>query len=196
MGLRILLIVIGYMVGAIPVGIIIVRIFGGLDPRTVGSLNIGATNVRRTSGNLAGILTLAGDIFKGIIPTFLAYYLGWEPIYVSAVGLFAFLGHLYPVFLKFKGGKGVATACGVFLIISPISLFLSVLVLVFILLITRYVSLGSILAAIAMPVGLGVFDNDPIYVTLGVVIAFFIILKHSDNIKRLLKGEENKFKVS
>ncbi|MBI5453099.1 MAG: glycerol-3-phosphate acyltransferase, partial [Deltaproteobacteria bacterium] len=115
----ILLVPIAYLLGSVPTGIVIVRLFGGVDPRSAGSKNIGATNVGRTSGRLPGILTLIGDLLKGALPVFIAFRLAPTPLLVSLTGLAAFLGHLFPVYLGFKGGKGVATACGVMLIVSP-----------------------------------------------------------------------------
>ncbi|MBI2412732.1 MAG: glycerol-3-phosphate 1-O-acyltransferase PlsY [Deltaproteobacteria bacterium] len=188
-----LLIPVAYLLGSVPTGIVIVRLLGGVDPRSAGSKNIGATNVGRTSGKLPGILTLIGDLFKGALPVFIAFRLaGPEPLLVSLTGLAAFLGHLFPVYLGFKGGKGVATACGVMLIISPIATLLSAGVFVITVLIKRYVSLGSILAAASMPVFLSFLTRGKPFVPLGVAIGALVIIKHRENIRRLAEGRENK----
>ncbi|HAO92649.1 MAG TPA: acyl-phosphate glycerol 3-phosphate acyltransferase [Deltaproteobacteria bacterium] len=187
----ILLISAAYLLGSVPTGIVVVRLFGGVDPRQSGSRNIGATNVSRTSGKLPGILTLAGDLFKGALPVFIAFRLGPAPL-VSLTGLAAFLGHLFPVYLGFKGGKGVATACGVMLIISPIATLLSAGVFVVTVAIKRYVSLGSILAAASLPVFLSFLTKGKPFVSLGVAISALVIIKHRENIKRLAEGRENK----
>lgn len=187
-----LLIPVAYLLGSVPTGIVIVKLFGGVDPRSAGSKNIGATNVGRTSGKLPGILTLIGDILKGALPVFIAFRLAPTPLIVSLTGLAAFLGHLFPVYLGFKGGKGVATACGVMLIISPIATLLSAGVFVVTVLIKRYVSLGSILAAASMPVFLSFLTRGKPFVPLGVAIGALVIIKHHENIRRLAEGRENK----
>ena len=194
--LLIALTVFGYLLGSVPTGIVIVRFFKGVDPRTAGSKNIGATNVGRTSGRVPGLLTLAGDILKGSIPPLLAIKLNGDPITASLAGFSAFFGHLFPLFLNFRGGKGVATACGVFLAISPVSLILSLPVFVLLLLTTGYVSVGSIGAALAMPLYLYFLGMGPVYTVLGVVIGVLIIYTHRDNIKRIIKGEEIPFRAS
>jgi len=194
--LLIALTVFGYLLGSVPTGIIVVRFFKGVDPRTAGSKNIGATNVGRTSGRAPGLLTLAGDILKGSIPPLLAIKLNGGPLTASLAGFSAFFGHLFPLFLNFRGGKGVATACGVFLVISPVSLILSLPVFVLLLLTTGYVSVGSIGAALAMPLYLYFLGMGPVYTVLGVVIGVLIIYTHRDNIKRIIKGEEIPFRAS
>ncbi|MBI5599078.1 MAG: glycerol-3-phosphate 1-O-acyltransferase PlsY [Deltaproteobacteria bacterium] len=185
-----------YLLGSVPTGVVAARLTGGVDPRSAGSRNIGATNVGRTSGRTAGVLTLAGDMLKGAAPAVIAAYLSGNEAIVAMAGLFAFLGHLFPVFLGFKGGKGVATACGVFLVISPATLFLSAGVFILMLLITRYVSVGSMAAALSLPVFMAVFKAGSVYIALGAVVALLIVIKHSDNIKRLIEGRENRFRAS
>lgn len=181
-----------YLIGSIPTGIIIVKLFGGVDPRSAGSGNIGATNVGRTSGRSAGVLTLIGDLVKGALPTYGAFLLYPETSFVSLVGLASFLGHLFPIYLKFKGGKGVATACGVMLVISPIATLLSALVFVILVAARRYVSLGSIGAAAMLPVFLSFLTKGRPYLPVGVLISTLVILKHKENIRRLAEGKENK----
>jgi glycerol-3-phosphate acyltransferase PlsY len=186
------LIVVAYLMGSIPVGVAVTRFFGGADPRTMGSGNIGATNVRRAAGKTAGIVTLIGDCLKGFLPTLFAFHFFPSVKVVGLTGLAAFLGHIFPVFLRFKGGKGVATALGVFLVISPIATLLSVVVFVILLLIFRYVSLSSISAAVSMPIFLGLLPSSKSFAPLGAMVAVIIILTHTKNIKRIIEGKENR----
>jgi glycerol-3-phosphate acyltransferase PlsY len=186
-----LLVVFAYIIGSVPFGLVSARLFGGPDPRAAGSGNIGATNVGRTTGKPAGLITLLGDIGKGALPTFLALHFKPDPAMVSLVGLFAFLGHLYPVFLKFRGGKGVATACGVMAVISPLALFLSACLFLIMVIATKYVSIGSVSAAISLPFFLAFLPGGREYVFLGIAVALLVILKHRDNIKRIREGTEN-----
>ncbi|MDR2018854.1 MAG: glycerol-3-phosphate 1-O-acyltransferase PlsY [Syntrophobacterales bacterium] len=184
-------VVAAYIVGSIPVGVILSKL-RGKDPRNMGSGNIGATNVMRTAGKVAGIITLAGDMAKGFAPTFLALRAGFPVVLVIAIGFAAFVGHLFPVFLRFKGGKGVATALGVYLALTPIAILLSFVVFVLVLLKWRYVSAGSIAGTAVMPLILYSLKADPIYVYLSLAIGSLIILKHLGNIKRLTAGTEHK----
>ena len=188
----IVFIIASYLLGSIPTGIVISRIFGKGDPRKAGSGNIGATNVGRTSGSLAGILTLLGDVLKGALPVFLAFQFYPESLFVSLVGLAAFLGHLFPVYLGFKGGKGVATGLGVMVVICPLATLLSAAVFALAAYLKRYVSLASMVAAAMLPVFMSFFPRGRNYVGMGVVVAVLIIWKHKDNIKRLAAGTENR----
>jgi glycerol-3-phosphate acyltransferase PlsY len=183
-----------YLIGSIPVGIILARMKGA-DPRKVGSGNIGATNVMRAAGKKLGILTLVGDILKGLIPTLTAICYEQPYPLIAAVGLATFLGHLFPLYLKFKGGKGVATALGVYLVLSPLAILINVIVFVLVLLKWRYVSLGSLIGTGLVPVALIVLKAPTEYVHLSLVIGILIFVKHKDNIKRLMKGTENKISV-
>ena len=191
--LSIALVTSAYLLGSVPFGLVTARLFGGPDPRNVGSGNIGATNVMRTSGKPAGILTLLADVGKGALPTLLALYLVKDPAWVSVVGLSAFLGHLFPVFLKFRGGKGVATACGVFLVISPFTLFLTACVFLVMLVSTKYVSVSSISAAVSLPLFLALISGSGDYAALGTAVALLVVLKHRENIRRLREGTESSF---
>lgn len=181
-----------YLLGAIPTGIVISRLMGKGDPRKSGSGNIGATNVGRTAGKLAGVLTLLGDVLKGGVPVFLAARYYPESLFVSLVGLAAFMGHLFPVYLGFKGGKGVATGLGVMAVICPLAILLSAAVFAVVAAAKRYVSLASMLAAAALPVFFSFFPKGRDYVGMAVVVAVLVILKHKDNIKRLVAGTENR----
>lgn len=181
-----------YLLGSVPTGIVVVRLFGGVDPRSAGSGNIGATNVGRTSGKAAGILTLVGDALKGALPVFLAFRFYPEAAFVSLAGLTAFLGHLFPIYLGFKGGKGVATALGVMALVSPFATLLSALVFVVLVAIKRYVSLGSIAAAAMLPVFISFFPAYKPYLPMSLAVSVLVIMKHKENIKRLAEGKENK----
>lgn len=189
--MNILWIIVSYLVGSIPVGIILAKM-RGTDPRKVGSGNIGATNVMRAAGKTIGIMTLAGDILKGFIPTAIMLHYGQPAIIVASTGLATFIGHLFPVFLKFKGGKGVATAVGVYLAVSPLAILINVVIFVFVLLKWRYVSLGSLVGTALMPAAFLILNQPREYIFLSIIVGIFIFLKHKDNIKRLLDGKENK----
>ncbi len=189
---HIIFILISYVIGSIPTGIIVTRFMGAADPRKIGSGNIGATNVGRSAGKTAGIVTLAGDCLKGLLPTLAALKLYPSVQVVGLAGFAAFLGHIFPVFLGFKGGKGVATALGVFVVISPLATLLSAVLFAVLVGVFRYVSVGSMVAAAAMPLFLGLFVPSASYILLGAMVAVVIILRHGENIKRLLAGKENK----
>lgn len=191
---EILLTVAAYLLGSIPTGLLLAKA-AGVDIRTSGSGNIGATNVYRTLGRSVGIMTLVGDCLKGVIPVVVATYAGMSDGWVAAVGLAAFLGHIYTIFLGFKGGKGVATALGVFIAVSPTAVAAALLLFVAIVWKWRYVSLGSIAAALAMPAMVAVFDSRPALVIMAVIIALLVVWKHRLNITRLKDGTESKFKA-
>ncbi len=186
-----ILIVFAYLLGSVPVGVLLARMKGA-DPRKVGSGNIGATNVMRAAGKVTGALTLAGDILKGLLPVAVAFIMEEPVIVVAAAGLAAFLGHLFPLFLGFKGGKGVATALGVYLRLDPFAVFITVIVFVLVLLKWRFVSLGSLVGVAAMPLLLYLLNAPDYYVYLALIIGALIFIKHKDNIRRLLAGTENK----
>jgi acyl phosphate:glycerol-3-phosphate acyltransferase len=186
------LIIASYLLGAIPTGVILAKAFAGRDIRQEGSGNIGATNVTRVLGKKVGAMTLVGDLLKGFIPVWAGYHLVSSLEVVCLMGLAAFLGHLFPVYLKFKGGKGVATALGVFLFFSPVVILIEVVVFAASVAIWKYVSLGSMLAAGTMPVLLYLLSYPMPVVLLSIVSAILIIIKHSSNIQRLMNGTENK----
>lgn len=186
--------VFAYLLGSVPVGLIVVRMTGGVDPREAGSGNIGATNVGRTSGKKAGLITLFADVLKGAIPVGLATYCGAGEFIVIGTGLLVILGHMFSIFLGLKGGKGVATACGVFAVISPPSLGLSLLVFVCVLLLLNFVSVASMAAALSIPVFMFFISGSPTFTLLGVVAAILIVWKHSSNIKKLAGGTEDGFR--
>ena len=174
------LIVAAYLLGAVPFGLMI-GLTQGVDVRRAGSGNIGATNVGRIAGKKAGIITLAGDALKGVIPLMITSAIaGNVPWLIALTGLTAFLGHIYPVFNHFKGGKGVATALGVFLYISPLSVLAAIAVFASVVAVWRYVSLGSIIAAGLMPALVGLFSDTKIYIILAVFIGGIVIYRHKD----------------
>jgi acyl phosphate:glycerol-3-phosphate acyltransferase len=181
---------VAYLIGSVPFGVILTRLGGAGDLRTIGSGNIGATNVLRTGRKGLALATLAFDILKGALPVWAGYRFFGPDIAVVA-GLGAVVGHCFPVWLKFRGGKGVATACGVVAALTPAALLIVLALFVLIVVLTRYVSLASILAAAAAgPVAfwLGAYQPGQLYLAL----AALIIVKHAGNIRRLLKGEEAK----
>jgi len=187
-------IVAAYLLGSIAFGILVSKLFGLPDPRTVGSGNPGATNVLRSGKKSAAALTLLGDVFKGWFPVWLALQSGMLMWVVSAVGLAVFFGHLYPIFYKFKGGKGVATALGVMLAISPILGLAALLTWVVVFAISRYSSLGAIVAAALAPVYAWVLLSAyKDYVITVLVMSLMLIWRHRTNIQKLLAGTEAGF---
>ena len=194
--LFILIMIAIYLIAAIPTGVVIARLMGGEDVRQKGSGNIGATNVYRVAGKLAGVLTLVGDTLKGFLPL-LAFktWLEPTPTQLGIASAVAILGHCYPVYLKFKGGKGVATALGIFLVISPKAVFFALIVFILTVAITRYISLGSVLAALSAPLVILLLNHpQPIFLAT-LFIAALVIWRHNSNIRRLLDGTENRFKA-
>ncbi|HTP65021.1 MAG TPA: glycerol-3-phosphate 1-O-acyltransferase PlsY [Geobacteraceae bacterium] len=191
---EITLICASYIIGSIPTGLLLGKAFG-VDIRSSGSGNIGATNVYRTLGRKVGVMTLLGDCLKGLLPVLAARWLGLPDIWILAAGLAAFLGHVYTVFLRFKGGRGVATALGVFLGVSPLAVLAALAVFAFVLWQWRYVSLASISAAAAMPLLEAVIDRRPLLVMMTSMIAALVIWKHRENIGRLRAGTENRFRA-
>ena len=184
--------VFAYILGSISFGVLFARA-QSVDLREHGSGNIGATNVARVLGGKTGILTLLGDALKGWLAVALASWALGDPVAVAGAGLMAFLGHLFSVFLKFKGGKGVATGLGIHLYMMPMASLGAMGVFAFILWISKYVSLSSMLAAIALPV-LGILlKMPPPYIYMSLAIAMLVIFKHHENIKRLVAGKESHF---
>lgn len=190
-----LLALFAYLLGSVPTGYLI-GYFSGVDVRQAGSGNVGATNVARVVGKRQGLITLGADVVKGFLPVLLARQLGMDAAVTGLTGLAAFLGHLYPVFLRFRGGKGVATALGVIIAISPwgaaalFGVFFAVAAL------SRVVSLASMAAAASAPLVLWLLDYSPYVVGLGLLLAVGIIFRHRENIQRLMAGAEPRFDFS
>jgi len=181
-----------YLLGSIATAVIVSRLFGLPDPRTIGSGNPGATNVLRTGNKLAALATLIGDLLKGLIPVLVARALDAGDLIIALTALAAFIGHLFPVFFQFKGGKGVATALGVLLGLSP-WLGLSTLgVWLLIAFTLRYSSLAALTAALAAPlIGWLLHLDSAILITISLMSAL-LIWRHIGNIQRLLRGEESR----
>ncbi len=189
-----LLTLIAYMAGSIPWGVVLTRQFTTIDIRSTGSRNIGATNVRRMAGNRMGLLTLAGDVLKGMIPVWMAvrFFGGGESdLFIAIVALAAFLGHLYPVWLGFgEGGKGVATAAGCLLAVSPAAVGVALLVFILFVCMTSRVSVGSLAGAAALPLCIGEATGSGELTVCAGVMAAWIITRHRANIRRLMSGTE------
>jgi len=188
-----------YLLGSIPFGLLLSRLFGGGDVRTSGSGNIGATNVARVAGPLAGILTLLLDAGKGAAAVWLAARFSNESVTWMMIAVLAvLLGHCFPIWLRFRGGKGVATAAGAFLVLCPPALLGSLILFLLVAFFWRYISLASISAAASMPLLIYLLwaphHAPPLIVTFGALAATGIIVyKHDANIQRLVEGEEPKF---
>jgi glycerol-3-phosphate acyltransferase PlsY len=191
---KLFFLVFAYLIGSIPFGVIVSKLISKVDIQKVGSGNIGATNVYRSVGKLAGIITLITDVLKGYIPVLITSFLFSKPL-VVLIGLFIFLGHLYPVYLKFKGGKGIAVALGIFLGITPLAILIVIIVFIIVFLRWHYVSLASIISTLIFPIILGLLHYEFFYIMLSLVVSTLTIYKHKDNIKRLFKGEEYKFNL-
>jgi len=186
----------GYLIGSIPTGLVLTKFFSKVDPRSVGSKNIGATNIFRTAGKALGVLTLIGDVLKGTIPVWIAIQWGVSDLWIATVGLSSLLGHVFPIFLGFRGGKGVATALGIYLIISPVSVLIEIFIFVGMVWKWRFVSLGSITCATTIPILIAFFRSDSqVYFILSVILAALIIYRHQSNIARLLQGQESKWRA-
>jgi glycerol-3-phosphate acyltransferase PlsY len=191
-----------YLLGSIPFGYILVRASRGIDVRSIGSGNIGATNVARTGGKGLAIATLLLDAFKGWLPVFLVLHVlptasaAQSHTLAAFAALMAVSGHVFPVWLKFKGGKGVATGLGVFLALAPLAVLLCLALFLVVLVATRYVSLGSILSAAMFPLAVwwldrAAFSAPALAMCSGV--ALLVVIRHHQNIGRLLNGTESRF---
>ncbi len=180
-----------YLLGSIPFGLLLGRALGGVDVRAAGSGNIGATNVARTAGKAAGGLVLALDAAKGAAPISIGQHGLEAPISVVVVaGLFAVLGHVFPVWLRFRGGKGVATALGVFLALSPLATSSAIAVFALIFALRRVVSLGSLIASVALVPLVAGLDGRREVLALTVLVAGLVVVRHRGNIRRLLSRQE------
>ncbi len=195
-----LFILMSYLIGSIPCGLLLAA-GSGIDIREQGSGNIGATNVSRLMGKRLGILTLLGDMAKAAIPMLLAAWL-WKKLQLQVdkellvvlCGGAAFLGHLFPLYLNFQGGKGVATALGVFIVLQPIAILFCLAVFVLVVYLSGFVSAGSLTVGLIMPLVIMLLDGPDLHILLACFIGLGIWMKHLDNIRRLLKGEEKSWK--
>ena len=202
--MTVICLVIAYLLGSIPFGYLIVRLKEGADVREIGSGATGATNVTRKAGRAAGLATLGLDAAKGFAAVMVARWLtgslGETPPVVAAAGVVAIVGHVFPVWLGFRAGKGVATGLGVFLAITPLSVLSAFVIFALIVARTRYVSLGAVVATALMPLWAWLWDGlifpDPDLARILVAVclgAALIVAKHASNIRRLIAGTENKF---
>jgi len=189
-----LLSILAFILGSLPTGLIVARV-KGIDLKNVGSGNIGATNVLRTTGRLPALITLIGDFSKGVIAVLIARYLGTGIFFEGIVGLFAILGHDFSLFLNFRGGKGVATSLGVLTIYSPQTGLFAIIIWLMTVLITRYSSLGALVSFGLLPIGALALDSR-VKVPVIFLMTVLIFLRHMDNISRLLKGTESKIGAS
>jgi len=191
--------VVAYLLGSIPFGLLVGGVLGGRDVRKAGSGNIGATNVSRVAGPFAGILTLLLDAAKGSVAVLAAARLTEDSaVWIIVAGICALLGHCYPLWLHFKGGKGVATAAGVFLVLCPLAMLSALAVFILVVAFWRFVSLGSLAAAAAIPLLMyflwAPHHAPPLVVTFGSLgISALVIYKHDANMQRLVEGTEAKF---
>ncbi|MYB35044.1 MAG: glycerol-3-phosphate 1-O-acyltransferase PlsY [Gammaproteobacteria bacterium] len=187
--------IIAYLIGSISCSVLICKLAGLPDPRQTGSKNPGATNVLRIGGKQVAALALIGDIVKGCLPVILASLITRDTLILSLVGLFAFLGHLYPIFFQFQGGKGVATAAGVYLALAwPVALVLIVIWLITALML-KYSSVASLSAAISAPVLIEIYLHDISYTLSGMLIAALVFWRHRANLLRLKEGTESKIRL-
>ncbi len=193
--LDISLVVFAYLLGSVSAAIITCKVMGLPDPRSEGSKNPGATNVLRYGGKKAAAITLFGDMLKGLLPVLIAQAVGVEESVIAATAMAAFLGHLYPVFFGFQGGKGVATAMGVFLGLSwPLALALLATWLI-VAKVFKVSSLAALIAAALAPLYTWFIEPGSIYFSLSIVIAILLLWRHRSNIQRLLEGTEDKSKL-
>ncbi len=188
----VLLLVVAYLLGSVPFGVVVARAGGGVDLRRVGSGNIGATNVLRAVGKGAAALTLLGDIGKGALAVGLGCWFGVSPTVLAMIALAAVVGHLLPVFAGFRGGKGVATTLGVVVAAMPAVGGLLLLIWLAVAAIWRYSSLAALVASAALPVLAWSLDGRPPMVVLGVTLLLIVWVRHRENISRLRQGKEGK----
>jgi acyl phosphate:glycerol-3-phosphate acyltransferase len=190
------LITFSYLLGSIPWGLLLTRYFSSVNILEQGSGNIGATNVRRLAGTHFGLMTLAGDVLKGLVPVIIARnIMGYDGIqsqlFLCIVAMSSFLGHLFPIYLGFKnGGKGVATTFGCFLIISPWACLASFLVFSGVICVSNRVSPGSLCASAVLPIAVWIETGLPLIAVCATTFSIMIFFRHQDNIKRLLRGTE------
>lgn len=189
-----LLVVAGYLLGSISFAVLLVRLAAGKDIRQEGSGNAGATNVLRAHGKKLAVLVALLDVAKGTAAVLLVRLVTADPRYAAAAGFAAVLGHVFPIFYGFRGGKGVATAVGAFLALAPLATLLCVALFVAIVAVTRYVSLGSVVAITLLPSVAGLLFRAPSPVVVAAAAtALLVVMKHIENLKRLARGEEHRF---
>ncbi len=187
---------VSYLTGSIPFGYLVCRLFRGIDIRTHGSGNIGATNVYRTVGPRFGLPVLFLDMAKGAIPVILAKnFLDHRPESLVIIGVAAVAGHSFPVFLRGKGGKGVATSFGVIAALLPLPAVFSLATWLIVFIMSGYVSAASLIAAFSLPFFILLFGKDTVYLLTGILIFILIVVTHRENIRRMMRKEENRVKL-
>ena len=200
-----LFVIISYLIGSIPTGVVLAKMTGAEDIRKSGSGNIGATNVTRLLGKKLGVLTLVGDVLKAVLPMLAAHWyfvqLG-KPVSpneidlaVTLCGGAAFLGHMYSIYLKFGGGKGVATGLGVFVVLEPLAALISLFLFIAVVYFSGYVAVGSLLVSALITLWIWLLKGSPNHVFLAFFIGVLIWIKHADNIKRLFEGTETNWRA-
>ena len=203
--ITVLLILIAYVLGSIPNALWVGKTFKNIDVREHGSKNTGSTNAARVLGPKLGIFTLILDILKGALPTYLGIVLGADlltrmtgidKLDIIVIGMAAILGHTFSLFLKFKGGKAVATTLGVFLVLVPYAILILLVVFFVIFGLTKYVSLASVISAVALPIAVYFTTRHIPLTILGIIIGLLVIIRHKENIKRLINGTESKLTFS
>ncbi len=203
--ITVLLILIAYVLGSIPNALWVGKTFKNIDVREHGSKNTGSTNAARVLGAKLGIFTLILDILKGALPTYLGIVLGAnlltritgiDKLDIIVIGMAAILGHTFSLFLKFKGGKAVATTLGVFLVLVPYAILILLVVFFVIFGLTKYVSLASVISAIVLPIAVYITTGHIPLTILGIIIGLLVIVRHKENIKRLINGTETKLSFS
>ncbi len=185
---------IAYLLGSIETSILLAKLFKFPDPRSGGSRNAGATNVLRTAGKNVALLTLIGDLLKGFVAVWITHAFGVHGFFLAFAGLAAVIGHIFPCFFQFKGGKGVATAIGALLYLSVLTTIIVVIIWFVVVFMTRYISLASIISITAAPILILIFSKSAYFIPL-LLIAALILWKHKENIQRLQKGTEHKVKL-
>ena len=185
----------GYLLGSVSSAVLVSKLMGLPDPRQSGSGNPGATNVLRLGNKPAAALTLLGDVLKGVLPVLIAKYLDAETTGIALAGLGGFLGHLFPVFFGFAGGKGVATSLGIFLALNPLIAGSQVALWALMALVFRYSSLAALVTALATPVLLAWQMDDPVLTGFGIILAALLVFRHRANIVRLCRGTESRIKL-
>jgi len=181
-----------YLCGAIPFAYIIAKLFKKIDIRKCGSGNPGATNVFREVSKPLGVLTFLLDALKGFIPVYFAFIVNHSVYFVLAVALVTILGHVFTIFLKFKGGKGVATGCGIFIAFAPVVTLICFSVFALVLFLSKYVALSSITAAVMLPLCLALFHYPDTIILFACLVSVLVVIRHAGNIKRIIKGTESK----
>ena len=185
----------GYLLGSVSSAVLVSKLMGLPDPRQSGSGNPGATNVLRLGNKPAAALTLLGDVLKGVLPVLIGKYLDADTTGIALAGLGAFLGHLFPVFFGFAGGKGVATSLGIFLALNPLIAGSQVALWALMALVFRYSSLAALVTALATPVLLSWQMDDPVLTGFGIILAALLVFRHRANIVRLVQGNESKIQL-